>query len=150
MKSEVPEALRLEHEELGGQLRKAAEAGGKTGEAAGKVMQVLHPHILLEEEYAMPPLTVLPRLARGEVTPEMHRFIGPSEMLLAELPRMLDEHKLIVEAIRDLLRAAQEEHQIGFALLAQKMIAHVQLEEEVLYPASILVGKYLRGKLGKS
>jgi hypothetical protein len=150
VKHEVPEALRMEHEELGDQLRKALDAGGKTGEAAKKVMQVLRPHILLEEEYAMPPLTILARLARGEVTPEMRRYLAPAEMLKAELPRMLDEHKLIVEALRDLLRAATEEHQYGYAGLAQKMILHAQLEEEVLYPASILVGEYLRSKLGST
>jgi hypothetical protein len=38
----------------------------------------------------------------------------------------------------------------GYAQLAQKLILHAQLEEEVLYPASIVVGEYLKWKLGKA
>jgi len=149
MKGPVPEALRVEHEELREQLHTAAAAGGKTGEAAEAVMRVLRPHILLEEEFAIPPLMLLPRLARGEITPDMRKAMTQAETLKAELPRMLDEHKLIVEALQRLLQAAQAEGHTGFARFAQKMILHAQLEEEVLYPASILIGEYLRGKLGK-
>ena len=145
----VPEALQIEHEELRDELQKAAAAGGKTGEAARGVMKVLHPHILLEEEFAIPPLCLLPRLARGEVTPDMRRAMAQSQMLKTQLPRMLEEHKLIVEALRRLMQAAQEEGLAGFARLARKMIVHAQAEEEILYPASILVGEYLKSKLGQ-
>jgi hemerythrin superfamily protein len=150
MNTEIPEALQIEHEELREQLGKAAAAGGKTGEAAQRVMKVLHPHILLEEEFAIPPLTLLPRLARGEVTPDMRRFLSQAETLKGALPRMLAEHKMIVEALRGLMQAAQEEGHTGYARYARKMIVHAQMEEEILYPASILVGEYLRGKLEKA
>jgi hemerythrin superfamily protein len=146
----VPEALQIEHEELREELQKAAAAGGKTGEAAQHVLKVLHPHILLEEEFAIPPLCLLPRLARGEVTADMRRALSQSMMLKTQLPRMLEEHKLIVEALRRLMQAAQEEGLAGFARLARKMIVHAQTEEEIFYPASILVGEYLKLKLGQS
>lgn len=48
------------------------------------------------------------------------------------------------------LRAATAEQHAGYARLAQKLILHAQLEEEGLYPASILVGEYVKLKLGKS
>ena len=150
MNADVPEALKIEHAELREQLGKAAAAGGKTGEAADGVMKVLRPHILLEEEFAIPPLTLLPRLARGEITADMRRYMTQAETLKAELPRMLEEHGLIVEALRGLVQAAQEEGHTGYARYAQKMILHLQTEEEILYPASILIGEYLRWKLGKS
>lgn len=147
MHPDIPEALRIEHEELREQLEKAAAAGGRTGEAAERVIKVLRPHILLEEDFAIPPLKLLPRLARGELTPDMSRMISRTDLLEAELPRMLAEHRLIVEALQGLLQAAQEERQTGFARFAQRMILHAQLEEEVLYPASILIGKYLKLKV---
>jgi hypothetical protein len=150
MKAEVPEALQIEHEELREQLGKAAAAGGRTGDAAQRVMKVLHPHILLEEEFAIPPLTLLPQLIGGEVLPEMRRFLAQAEKLKASLPRMLAEHKLIVEALRGLMQAAQEEGHTGYARYARKMIVHAQMEEEILYPASILVGEYLRFRLEKT
>ncbi len=150
MKPDIPEALQIEHEELREQLGKAAAAGGKTGEAAQRVMKVLHPHILLEEEFAIPPLTLLPRLAVAPATADMKRFLALSEKLKASLPRMLAEHKLIVEALGGLMQAAQEEGHTGYARYARKMIVHAQLEEEILYPASILVGEYLRANLEKA
>ena len=47
---------------------------------------------------------------------------------------MLDEHQLIVAALRVLMQAAAAEKQAGFAQFAQKMILHAQMEEEILYP----------------
>jgi hypothetical protein len=150
VKQDVPESLKIEHEELRGDLRRAAAAGGRTGEAAQQVLKVLRPHILLEEEFAIPPLTLLPRLARGEVSPDMRPYLKQAETLKAELPRMLDEHALIVSALRGLMQAAQEEGHAGFARFAQKMILHAQTEEEILYPASILVGEFLKSRLPRA
>ena len=124
-------------------------APGRTGEATREVVKVLEPHILLEAEFAMPPLTILASLARGEVTPDMARFIDKTDAFKAELPRMLDEHKLIVAALRNLMQAAAAEKQQVAAQFAQKMIMHAQMEEEILYPAAILVGEYLRLRMGR-
>ncbi|MGH9363764.1 MAG: hemerythrin domain-containing protein [Thermoanaerobaculia bacterium] len=145
----APESLQFEHRELREHLDKAVAAPGRTGEAAREVVKVLQPHILLETEFAMPPLTLLPKLARGEVTPDMARFIDKTDAFKAELPRMLDEHKLIVGTLRTLLQAATAEKVPVAAQFAQKMIMHAQMEEEVLYPAAILVGEYLRLRMGK-
>lgn len=38
------------------------EAGSKTGEAAKVVANLMHPHFISEEEYALPPLGLLARL----------------------------------------------------------------------------------------
>jgi len=141
---------KIEHRELRGELLRAERAGGRTAQAASAVMKVLFPHMVLEEEYAIPPLKLLPRLARGDVAPEMSRILTKTETLKAELPRMLEEHRLIVKALTDLMRAATEEKHPEFAQFASKLIAHAQNEEEVLYPAAILVGEYIKLKLGKS
>jgi hypothetical protein len=72
-----------------------------------------------------------------------------SDLLKAELPRMLQEHRQIVEALQVFLRAASGEGHPSYARLAEKLLLHVRLEEEVLYPASIVVGEYVRLKLRK-
>lgn len=149
-KSELPSVLQMAHEELHEEMVQATQLGGETGTAAKAVVKVLFPHVLREEEFAIPPLSLLPRLARGEVSPDMASVLNQSERMKWELARMLDEHKLIVEALRNFLRAATAEHYSGHARLAQKLILHAMMEEEVLYPASILVGEYLKLKLGKS
>ena len=147
---EPTDGAKIEHERLRHELEKATTIGGETADAAREVLKVLVPHMLLEEEFAIPPVKLLPRLARGEFTADMERIIPKSEMMKAELPRMLNEHVLIVDALRRLLQAALKERHEGYATFAQKLILHAQQEEEVFYPASILVGEYLKLKLGRS
>lgn len=149
-KAELPQVMTMEHEAIHGELARATRAGGKTEQAAREVSQVLLPHIFREEEFAIPALLLLPRLARGEVTPDMANVLSRTETLKAELPRMFQEHQVIVAALQKLLRAATVEKHTGYARFAQKLILHAQTEEEVLYPASILVGEYLKLKLAKA
>jgi hypothetical protein len=149
-RAELPSVLRMAHDELHEEMLQATRLGGETGDAAKAVVRVLFPHVLLEEEFGIPPLSLLPKLARGEISADMVSVLHWTELLKAELPRMLNEHKLIVEALQKFLRAATAEQYSGYARLAQKLILHAQLEEEVLYPASILVGEYLKLKLSKS
>jgi len=65
MMLKTPLSLKAEHDELHAQLGQAIEAGGATGEAAAKVAKALHLHFLKEEEYALPPLGLLPALAEA-------------------------------------------------------------------------------------
>lgn len=147
---EYPESSLPEHRELRKILSKAMKAGGRTAVAADGVRRVLYPHMRLEEAFAAPPLSLLPKLAAGEITPEMEKIIQVSEMLKLQLPRMLDQHRLIVTEVKGLLRAATEEGRHEYVQFAQKLIHHAQQEEEVLYPAAILVGEYVKLRLGKT
>lgn len=147
---EYPESSLPEHRELREILSKAMKAGGRTAAAADAVRRVLYPHMRLEEAFAVPPLSLLPKLAAGEITPEMEKIIQIAEMLKLQLPRMLDQHRLIVTALKELLRAATEEQHPAFVQFTQKLMHHAQQEEEVLYPAAILVGEYVKLKLGRT
>ena len=146
----MPAVLTMEHEAIHEELARATRMGGKTGIAAWDVTRVLFPHIYREEAFAIPPLTLLPRLARGELDSSMESMIQKTEVMKREFSRMLDEHKLIVTALRKLLQASTLEGHVGFARLAQRLIMHAQTEEEILYPASIVVGEYLKLRLGKA
>ncbi len=149
MDTESHDTVKMEHDRLRKELERASAVGGETADAARAVLKVLSPHMILEEEYAAPQLRLLGPLARGEFTPEMARVIPRSETLKAELPRMLDDHGMIVDALRKLLQAALKERHEGYASFAQKLILHAQEEEEIFYPAAILVGEYLKLKLGR-
>lgn len=146
---EYPESSLPEHRELRMILTRAMNSGGQTAIAADGVRRVLYPHMRLEEAFAAPPLSLLPRLAAGEVSPEMEKIIEVSAMLKLQMPRMLEQHRMIVNALRALLKAATDEHHPSFVQFAQKLMHHAQQEEEMLYPAAILVGEYVRLKLGK-
>ncbi len=144
----VPHPLKVEHEELHEELRKAARESGPLGEAAKTVARLLHPHFVKEEEYALPPLGLLKRLAEGQASPEMAAVLAMTDKLRAELGGMLAEHKRIVSELEKLADLAKQENKPEYEEFARKLILHAQTEEEVTYPAAILVGEYLRVKLG--
>lgn len=142
----VPQPLKAEHDELHRELACATAAGGRTGEAARQVARLLHPHFVKEEEFALPPLGLLAPLARGEVPPPrvVEAAIAMAGRLRAELPGMLGEHGRIVGALDALAAAAEAEGHAEVARFAGALKQHARTEEEVLYPAAILLGEHLR------
>jgi hemerythrin-like domain-containing protein len=148
MEFKIPESSELEHKELHRQLVKAIEEGGKVGEAAKAVADVLHPHFEKEEEYALPPLGLLSSLSNEDkISSEMKGVITMTERLKADLPHMIEEHKSIVIALDNLIEVAKKENKMEFVQFAEKLKLHAKTEEEVLYPTAILIGEYLKLKV---
>jgi hypothetical protein len=148
MRFAVPDTMKLEHEDLDGDLTRAAGSGGRTGAVARQVARLLHPHFMKEEDFALPPLGLLPALASGRVIPEMRGAIAMADRLKRDLGRMREEHRAVVQALRALADSAHEEGKpecIGFA---RRFTLHARAEEEIFYPAAILVGEYLKLRLG--
>jgi hypothetical protein len=141
---EIPNSLKVEHEELHSDLSAATRLGGKTGAAAQRVATLLHAHFVSEEEFALPPLGLLRPLASGRRSPDMREVIALTDRLKVDLPRMLDEHRTIVAALEELARAAEAENRPEAVRFAERLTLHAQNEEEVLYPAAILVGEFLK------
>lgn len=142
-----PLSLRREHEELHADLARAGQVPGQIGDAARAVARIMHPHFLREDEYAIPPLALLPRLAKGQVAPDMAEVLPLVARLKEELPLMIEEHRAILGTVRELAVAAETENDEQYIRLAAELMVHAQLEEEVLYPAAILVGEYVKLKL---
>ena len=144
MSYRTPEPLKAEHEELHADLAKATKAGGRTGQAAQAVARVMHAHFAKEEEYALPPLGILPDLAKGRIEPGMSVILKMTDKLEKELPTMLSEHKEIVAALNTLIDAAKAENKPEYVRFAEKLMAHARMEEEVSYPTALLIGRYLK------
>jgi hypothetical protein len=147
MKFTIPEPLTHEHEELHAQLAKATKLAGPLGDAAKAVARVLHDHFVREEEIAMPPLGLLKDVAAGRIRPEMRQVLVLTDTLKAELPKMLEEHARIKAALADLERVARDQKQPEVADFARNLALHARTEEEVLYPAVLILGEYLKLKL---
>lgn len=146
-KFKIPESLKLEHAELHSELARLTKIGGKIGEAARVVAQTLHPHFVSEEEFAIPPLGILPLLAEGKVTADMKEVLYMTNKLKAGLSKMLEEHKSIVVSLDNLMEVAKNENQPEVAGFAEKLKMHAKIEEEVTYPTALLIGEYLKLKL---
>lgn len=147
MKFEIPKPMKIEHDELHADLVKATKAGGQTGKAAKAVAKVLHAHFVKEEQYALPPLGLLPALARDKFEPAMAEVLAMTDKLEAELPQMLAEHKQIVAALDKLVAAAKAENKPDVAAFAEKLALHAQTEEQVAYPTTLLIGRYVKEQL---
>lgn len=145
----IPESLKAEHHALHEELAAVIALGGDTGASARRVADALHEHFAKEEEYALPPLGALAALAEGRQVAGADRIIQMANHLKEELPRMKAEHRKVVEALKALREAATKENKPGGVQFAEKLALHAQTEEEVLYPAAILVGEVLKNRQKK-
>ncbi len=147
MKFEIPKPLQVEHEELHATLVRATKEPGAIGEAAREVARLLHPHFVREEEFALPPLGLLSEIARGGVTAGMAEVLPMTRRLKQDLPAMLAEHKQIVAALEKLRAAARATNRGEYERFAEALVLHAQTEEQVLYPAAILIGAHVERSL---
>ena len=149
MPLEVPASLKNAHDALHVGLKRAMREPGRTGEAARKVMQIMDGHMLREEKFALRPLGLLKELGLGQTPLELAEGARMVQGLKGEMAQMVNEHRQIAELLRQLAREAEAEGKPEYVELAEEMILHAQLEEDVLYPAALLVGEYA-ARVGKS
>ena len=142
MSLQIPESLKSGHEALHARLKRAMREPGRCGEAARRVMQVMDGHMMREEKFALRPLGLLKALGRGETPSELADAANLVKGLKREMPQMIDEHRQIAELLRLLAREAVTEGKPEYVELAEQMILHAHVEEDVLYPAAMLVGAY--------
>ncbi len=145
--SATPHPLKVEHDTFFYQLDRARLLPGRVGAAARNLADALQPHLVAEETYALPPLAVLHSLADHEIPPEATAVIAMSERLRRELPIMLQEHQAILGLLADLATAAREAGNDEIEAFTDTLRLHTEMEEQVLYPAAVLVGELLRLKL---
>jgi hypothetical protein len=118
--------------------------GGEMAAAAGKLEAALAPHFQREEQIATPPLGLLPALAHGDATADMRSVLPMTDALERELPHMLREHEAIRDALTKFRAAAERNGRQDYVRFADNLAAHAREEEELLYPAAILVGRYVK------
>ena len=150
MDLKIPRSLKHEHGEMRASLEIAGKAIGKSGEAAREVARLLLPHFKKEEEFALPPLDALAVMAGGGLPEEPKAIIDKADRLRHELAEMLREHTAIAKALEDLYETATGDARPELARFAKKLLLHAQMEEQIYYPAALLIGDYLKLKTGKS
>lgn len=144
----VPKSVRAEHVAIRTALAEAVRAPGPVGAAATQLAAVLEPHMLREEEVALPPLSLLSGLMAGTILPAI--MLTDAQALCVafkrELPRMLEQHAEIRTALVKLHAASMDAGDGDHQALAERLARHIQMEEEVLYPGALLVGEIIRAR----
>jgi len=141
---ETPQSISAEHHKIHEVLAAATKEDGALGDRARDLEAVLGPHFQREEEIATPPLGLLRPLATGAATADMRAVLSMTDALESGLPEMLKEHEAIGAAnaaLRDQAVVAGREDLVRFS---DTLAAHARQEEEILYPAAILVGRHVK------
>ena len=144
----MPEALRLRHDAFKAEFTEATKDRGKVGEAARAIERLATAHFAKAKD-VFPALGLLPLLAQGELAPEMAEAEEIADDLRANMPQIREEHRELVAGLRKIAEAAQLDGNPEYARFAERLILHIQEEEEVLYPAVLLVGEHVRMKLAE-
>lgn len=147
MELKTPTPLQSEHQALYAEINKAAKLEGRTGKATRLVARLIERHFAKEEEFALPPLGLLPALAQGTIEPQMVAAITMAAKLHDQMPDLLAEQRVIVAALEELMAAAEFEGHAELVGFAEKLMLHEEIEQQVSYPTAILIGKYLQLRL---
>lgn len=141
---DTPHALRMEDRHLREDLARALKDPGSVGAAARELERVLLPHLDERERNVFRPLGLLRALAQNEPSPDANAAMALIEQIERNLPALMQEHRAIYAANKWLIDAATREHKPQYLDLSDRIWVHMRLEEEVLYPTTVLVGRYLR------
>lgn len=147
MNMEVPIALKLDHDELRAELDKALKEKGPVGAAARELASVVLPHMAREEKIAFPPLGLLAQLASGDVKAEMAAVLPLISEFISGHDALRAEHQRISFKLQILLEAAKKEGNDEYTQFAYRGMVHERIEEAVIYPTIVLIGKYIRQQL---
>jgi hypothetical protein len=143
----VPQSLRTEHAQLIETLTELAQRHDNVANAAQAALTILKPHLAKEEEYVFPPLGLLPALSDGQISSGMRDAVTMADKVKAERDVLFKEHTRITEALNSLIAAAEQDKQPALVAFARSAALHSLDEVEVLQPAAILVGEYVKARL---
>jgi hypothetical protein len=143
----IPQSLQIEHKETLEQIGILTKRKGPVGVAAAKVLALYKKHAGREDEYIFPPLTLLPRLADGNVTPDMAWALPMTDRVKAEQQDIVIEHETITEALNELVAAGVKAHDNDAKEFAESAAADSLNDLEILIPTILLIGDTLHARL---
>ena len=144
---DIPQAMRVEHDNTLQQLTALSQHHGPVGVEARKALALFKAHLAREEEFILPPLTLLHNLADGKVSPDMKWAIPMSDRVKAEREKTFQEHTQITDAMNALAAAARKAHDAAALDFAAAAVADSLTDLELIEPMSIVIGDYLKAKL---
>jgi hypothetical protein len=138
----TPTSISAVHQDLLQLLVTAQSLQGKTGRVAEEIARLLKPHIEKEEHLFLPLLGILPDVVDGRLSPSSAKRASKLYAKVKdEYKIMLEEHKVLDKALAKLRRVADEEGHPTATRFAELLKAHSLGEDQILYPAAVLVGR---------
>lgn len=144
---ELPASIQLGHEETLRRLAILIQRKGPVGVAARKAQAIFKEHLAREVEYILPPLTLLPELAEGKVTPDMAWAMAMTDRTKATREEIFEERARMTDALNGIVAAALPVHDNEAIAFAQDVAADVLVDTELEEPTVLLIGEFLHIKL---
>ncbi len=145
---EIPQSQTVEHADNLEHLTALTSHRGKVGEIAKKAVALFKQHDAREAEYIMPPLSLLPYLVDGKVTPDMKWALEMADRVRADREVIFEEHTKMIAVLNDLQLAGQQAHDAEAIDFAKSAATDALNDVEIMEPTAILIGDVLRAKLG--
>ena len=105
----------------------------------------------------LPPLALLPRIAKGAISKDMiskdliskelEPAIAMADRTKAALPELQNDHVQITSLMNELIEAGKADHDEELTRLATRVAIQSLNDLEITQPATILIGDYLRLRL---
>jgi hypothetical protein len=144
----VPQSIRFEHAAIIERLTKEAAKSGVAAATAQKALILIKAHFAKEEEFVFPPLGLLDQITAGESPSDAIKkaAIDMIERTKAAKDSLNEDHIQITTLMNDLIQAATRASEPDLITFASNVAAHSLGETEILQPATVMIGDYLRSK----
>jgi hypothetical protein len=146
---QIPQSINYEHEQIINELTNFAKREVAHTAAVQKALSVIKAHYAKEEAFVLPPLALLPRIAKGEISKDMEPVIAMADRTKAALPELQNDHMQITSLMNELIEAGKADHDEELTLLATRVALQSLNDFEVAQSTTILIGDYLRRRLAK-
>jgi hypothetical protein len=146
---QIPQSIRYEHEQIIKELTNVAKREVAHAVPAQKALTVIKAHYAKEEAFVLPPLALLPQIAKGAISKDMEPAIAMAERTHAALPELQNDHLQITSLMNELIEAGKAGHDEELIQLATRVAVQSLNDVEIAQPTTILIGDYLRRRLAK-
>ena len=114
---------------------------------AVKLNDLMQHHFKEEEDFVLRPLGLLSLLASGKIPEQSKEIILLTDNLTSQLTHLSVEHQLIKAYMDELRQADTNGSHPEIIEFEKELHKHANTEEEVFFPAAILIGEYLKVKV---
>jgi hypothetical protein len=127
-------------------LADAVRAGGRTKVAAAIVAELLEAHMEREDHEVLQILGLLEPLAADRIDAASVGDYPELQNIETNTASLHEEHAALAMAAEKLLATARTEGVDAVVECAERLLSRIELDEQIFYPAALLIRNYLRLK----
>lgn len=142
----VPSSIKDDHAALMASIKQLTTIDDSSGRVAIKLLELMQHHFKEEEDNVLPALGLLPFLASGQLPGQIQEFKPLADQLNVKIFHLEIEHQLIKAHIDELMKVSSSEQKAGIEQLESALMVHAKTEEEIFFPAAIVIAKFLNGE----